>query len=366
MKIIDKLAPPTLALKEDPVGLQVGDPADKVSGVLVTLDVDNAAVKQAEDAGANMIISHHPLIFSPLSSINMQTPGGALIRDIISKRINVFSAHTNLDIVPGGVNSVLAEIFELNNTEILEVTVADPLIKLVVFVPVDYEGIVRDALSNAGAGWIGNYSHCTFHVAGTGTFLPREGADPFIGNEGNLEKVSELRMETIFPESIKERVLEELFQSHPYEEPAYDLYPLKNKPFEGGLGLIGDLKEPLSLKELAGHCAKVLKTRAVRGWGEKDKKVKKVAVCGGSGGSLIKSALRKNADVFISGDFKYHDISFAGAEGLALLDAGHYATEYPIIPRLADYLKAKLTEGGHRVEVLVASRIDERECLIIP
>ncbi len=365
-KVIDELAPPSIALKDDPVGLQVGRFDDEVRGIIITLDVESATVRLAEESGANLIVSHHPLIFSPLSSINYQTPGGALIRDIIAKGFNVYSAHTNLDIAPGGVNSVLAGLFGLKNTEIIEITGHDPLIKLVVFVPEGYEEAVRDAVSEAGAGWIGNYSHCTFQAAGTGTFLPRDGSNPYIGSQGNLEKVSELRLETVFPDSARDRVLGAMLKSHPYEEVAYDLYPLANHGVARGLGLVGELSEISTLKELTARCGELLQTGAVRGWGEKDKKVLRVAVCGGSGGTLIKEAILKKADVFISGDFKYHDISLARSEGLALIDAGHYATEYPIVNRLADYLKDKLAGGGHRIKILATPPADEIKNLIKP
>lgn len=346
MDLMNELAPPHLALGDDPVGLQIGNPGDEVRNIMTVLDVDKETVTEAIKGDANVIISHHPLIFSPLQSINVNQPGGALIREIIQNNMNVFAAHTNLDVAPGGVNDILAGLFELQGTEILEVTGYDSLLKLVAFVPEGFEDRVRDAISDAGAGWIGNYSHCTFQSAGTGTFLPREGTNPFIGKKGELEKVKEFRLETVLPLSVKKPVINALMESHPYEEVAYDLYPLEIEGLPVGLGRTGTLKEPLSLDRFVERCKGILKTDTVHALGDKDLQVRTVALCGGSGGSLIKMAAQRGADVLLSGDFKYHDINLAGSLGLVLIDAGHYRTEYPVVPWLAGYLRDKLQALG--------------------
>lgn len=352
MDMMDELAPRHLALGNDPVGLHIGNPHDEVKNIVTALDVDEDTLKEALRLEANVIISHHPLIFSPLTGIDYSLPGGALIREIIRNNMNVFVAHTNLDVAPRGVNTLLSELLELQDTEILEVTGRDSLLKLVAFVPEGFEDKIRDAISEAGAGWIGNYSHCTFQTAGTGTFLPREGTDPFIGRKGELEKVEEFRLETIFPLSIKKAVINALAESHPYEEVAYDLYPLENEGIPVGLGYVGKLNKSLSLGDLAQKCADKLHADTVHVFGDKQKQVHKVAVCGGSGGSLIQNAAVKGADVFVSGDFKYHDIKTARSMGLSLIDAGHYGTEYPVIPWLARYLQEKLAAGNCRNKIL--------------
>ncbi len=342
MDLMDELAPPHLALENDQVGLQIGSPHDEVKNIITVLDVDNNTLEEALRRGANVIISHHPLLFSPLTSIKYNQPGGSLIREIIQNNMNVFVAHTNLDITPGGVNTLLSKLLGLQNTGIIEVTKHDPLLKLVVFVPEGFVDKVRDAISAVGAGWIGNYSHCSFQTMGTGTFLPGEGTDPFIGKKGELERVKEYRLETVLPLSIKNAVINDLVESHPYEEVAYDLYPLENEGMPLGLGYIGMLNEPLMLSDFAQKCMKILGADTVSVTGDKAKQVQRVAVCGGSGGSILKTASIKGADVFVSGDFKYHDVQLARSLGMALIDAGHYGTEYPIIPWLARYLQDKL------------------------
>ncbi len=346
MNIMDELAPPYLAVENDAIGLQIGDPQAEVKNIITTLDVDEDTIKEARERDANLIISHHPLIFSPLSSIDYSDPKGKLIKEIIHNNMNVFVAHTNLDVTSKGVNDLLCQILDISAEDILTTTYRDDFLKLVVFIPHDYLEKVRESISEAGAGWIGNYSHCTFSIEGTGTFLPLENTSPFQGEKGRLEKVQEYRLETIFPLSLKNSIISALLESHPYEEPAYDLYLLHQQGILRGLGRTGALEVPVTLQELALRCKQSLDTHAVRYWGDANRQIERVALCGGSGGNLISEAYKKGADVLISGDFKYHDVDFAYSIGLALIDAGHYATEYPIVPWLASYLEEKLQERG--------------------
>ncbi len=346
MDLMNDLAPPHLALKNDSIGLQIGHPEEEINNILTTLDVDEQALAAAEKYDANLVVSHHPLIFTPLTAIDYRRPDGNIIKEIIRRRINVFVAHTNLDIAPTGVNNLLCNILDVEKAGVLEITRQENLLKLVVFVPAGYEENLRDGIASAGAGWIGSYSHCTFQSAGTGTFLPLENTEPFIGERGKLEKVDEFRLETVLPASRQKEVKEALLQNHPYEEPAYEFYKLEEAGFPLGLGCWGTLTEPLPLKELARKCRQVLGSDTIRYWGDNDAQAHKIALCGGSGGNLISRALQREADVFISGDFKYHDIQYARSMGLNLIDAGHYGTEYPLVPWLAQYLQDKLRAWG--------------------
>jgi dinuclear metal center YbgI/SA1388 family protein len=235
---IEELAPPALALPGDPVGLQVGDPHAAVQKVLVALELDEAVLEEAVTKEAGLVVTHHPLLFEPLQSVDESAPQNALVAAAIRRRIAVYSAHTNLDIAPRGVNHLLAERLGLaaEGRRVLEVTGYDRLLKLVVFVPAGHEEQLQEALAAAGAGSLGRYSHCSFQVSGTGTFMPLEGSAPFIGRRGRLEQVDEKRLETILPASRRSAVVRALLDVHPYEEPAYDLYPwiLKASPSAWG------------------------------------------------------------------------------------------------------------------------------------
>lgn len=356
---IEELAPPALALPGDPVGLQVGDPHAAVQKVLVALELDEAVLEEAVTKEAGLVVTHHPLLFEPLQSVDESAPQNALVAAAIRRRIAVYSAHTNLDIAPRGVNHLLAERLGLaaEGRRVLEVTGYDRLLKLVVFVPAGHEEQLQEALAAAGAGSLGRYSHCSFQVSGTGTFMPLEGSAPFIGRRGRLEQVDEKRLETILPASRRGAVVRALLDVHPYEEPAYDLYPLdlEGEPF--GLGLIGSLENACTLKDIAGRCRKELGLRSLRCWAPPDRRFSRVALCGGSGGSLIEPAAAGGAELFISGDFRYHDLKKAQAYGLGLIDAGHGGTEQPVVGYLAAYLNSCLQEAGFKTAVAAAETL---------
>ncbi len=350
---LEKLAPLTIAMPGDPVGLQLGSNSAEINKILLALDPDQAAVNEALSIGAELLITHHPLFYQKLSSVNEDLPAGALVADAIRNRLNIYSAHTNYDIAPEGVTYQLAARLGLSadNARVLEVTGSEQLLKLVVFVPSGHEDAVRDALAAAGAGQVGDYSHSTFQVSGCGTFMPGAGANPYIGSRGRLEKIDELRIETILPATRRSAVINKLLEAHPYEEVAYDLYPLDLEGETIGLGLTINLEEAISLKQLINLCRERLNANSLRYWtGSKDS-FKKIAICGGSGGSLIGNAVRQGADLFISGDFRYHDLKQAESSDLALVDAGHDATEWPGIAYLQQYLERKLQGDGYTTEV---------------
>ena len=351
MEAMDKMAPRHLAESWDNVGLLVGNPAQSIAKILVCLDVTEVVVNHAIATGVNLIIAHHPLIFKPLPNLRTDSPQGKLLADILKADIAVFSAHTNLDIASNGVNDVLATRFQLQDLECLTSSYSEKLLKLAVFVPKDYVEVVRKAITTAGAGHIGNYSDCTYHSEGIGAFLPREGSSPFIGEQGKLTYTPEVKLETIMPERISKKVIKAMLKSHPYEAVAYDSYPLINSSEHLGLGRIGKLPSASTLGEFALVAKEVLGVNQVRIVGSLDKKVHKVAVCGGSGASLIKRAAFLGADVLVTGDLKYHEAQDAIALGLAVIDAGHYATELPVVVHLADYLRTCSANGKWNVDI---------------
>lgn len=359
MQFMDTLAPRNRAEEWDNVGLLVGDPGAEVGCVLVSLDVDEAVVDRAITEKADLIIAHHPLIFRPLKSLRFDLPLGSLLRKLVQNNIMVYAAHTNLDCAAMGVNAQLAGRLGLTDVETLKVTGSDRMFKLVTFVPTEHTAAVLNAVSEAGAGWIGNYSHCTFRLLGTGTFLPREGTNPFIGLAGKLEEVEEHRLETIVPENLVDKVIKAMKKSHPYEEVAYDIYPLHQPVSNWGLGAIGRLTSPVSLGAFAQQVKQALGVRVVKLSGDSERLVTKVAVCGGAGASLIHAAAFKGADVLVTGDLKYHEAQEAFALKLALLDAGHFATEQVIVPALANMLRSELERNGEAVNIVAVEKTEE-------
>lgn len=354
---MEELAPSSLARPGDPVGMQLGNPSAHVNTALVALDMDEAALEQAVRLKASLVVTHHPLFYEPLQSLDYSHPQGAIIAAAIRHGISVFCAHSNLDIAPHGVSYLLAELLGLSGSsrKVIEVTGTDRLIKLVVFVPAGHEDDVREALSGAGAGWIGDYSHCTFQSRGSGTFMPLEGTDPYMGSQGRLETVDEFRIETILPASRREAAIRAMIAAHPYEEVAYDLYPLDNRGEEVGLGLVGELGEPLPLEKLLQCISKKLGLGALRYWAPGKKEYKRIALCGGSGGSLVEGAARLGAELFVAGDFRYHDYKKAQSYGMGLVDAGHCGTELPLVGFLERYLRERLSSDGHGTKVVAAA-----------
>ncbi len=363
---IEKLAPKSLALPGDPVGLQVGNLHAGVQKTLVALELDEAVLEEAVNREARLVVTHHPLLFEPMQSLDESDPQSALAAAAIREEIAVYSAHTNLDVAPRGVNHILAERLGLarEGRRVIEITGYDRLLKLVVFVPGGHEKQMLEALAAAGAGSLGHYSHSSFQLSGTGTFMPLEGSAPFIGRRGELEQVAETRLETALPASRREAVVRALLEAHPYEEPAYDFYPLELKGEPLGLGLAGLLESPGTLAEIAGRCRKALGLRSLRCWAPPKRKFSRIAICGGSGGSLIDLAAACGAELFISGDFRYHDLKKAQACGLGLIDAGHGATELPVVAYLAAYLNSRLLEAGFKTAA-AASEIEPARWLLM-
>ncbi len=323
ISLFEQMYPKHLAMEGDKIGLQIGTLNKKISHVLIALDVTMTVVEEAIEKGANLIIAHHPLIFSPLKHIRIDTAYGKIIETCIKHDITIYAAHTNVDIADGGVNDFLAEALELEQVETLVTTFEEPLKKLVVFIPRSHEEEVRTAITNAGAGFIGEYSHCTYRGDGIGTFMPQDGTNPFIGSQGSLEEVEEIRLETILPASLQKSVLKAMFEAHPYEEVAYDIYSVDNKGAAYGLGRIGVLKEGMTLQQFAEYVKEKLEVAGVRLIGNPIDTIKKVAVLGGDGNKYFRSAKFAGADVYVTGDIYYHTAHDAIMEGLNMIDPGH-------------------------------------------
>lgn len=322
---MEQLAPKSMAVPDDRIGLQLGTLNKKVSGVLVSLDVTEEVVDEAIRLEAELIIAHHAIIYRPLPHLQTDTPAGKLMEKLIKHDIAVYISHTNYDVAPGGMNDLMADRLQLTEVEVLEKLQQERLQKLVVFVPVSHADSVRMAILDAGAGHIGAYSHCSFSQPGTGTFQPQEGTNPFIGESGKLESVEEVRIETIVPKSRRSRVLQAMFKAHPYEEVAYDLYPVDLEGTAYGLGRVGKLPAPLTLQAFAEQVKKAFDVPHVRVVGSPEREVKKIAVLGGSGSRYVRHALFHGADVLVTGDIDYHTAHDALAAGMAIIDPGHNA-----------------------------------------
>ena len=346
--VVDRLAPFDLAEPWDHVGLQVGSPGDEVRGVLVALEVDDAALDEARRQGCDLLLVHHPLIFDPLERLSDDTEAGRLALRAARDGAAVIAAHTNLDKAHGGIADVLAELLGLEAAAPLAPAAADAL-KLVGFVPADDADLVRKALFAAGAGVIGEYEHCSWAVEGQGTFFGLEGSDPTLGQAGRDMAVSELRLEVVFPRRLKRRVTGAYVAAHPYEEPAYDLYPVENEVATLGLGRLGVLAAAQPLAAFAADVAAVLRLPSLRFVGEGARPVRRVAVLPGSGAEAISRGVAQVADVLVTGDVKYHEARVAQAQGLALVDAPHGVTEQEAVLRWAQTLADALGAGA-RVE----------------
>lgn len=348
---MEQWAPQSLAYDWDPVGLQVGSYKELVKNILVTLDVDLRVVKEAIGKNVNLIIAHHPLMFNAIQSINTDQTQGKILQKLLANDITVYAAHTNLDIAEGGVNDVLADLLELENKRPLADIQEEALYKIVVFVPESHVEKVRHALSSGGAGHIGNYSHCTFQTKGEGTFKPLEGTNPFIGTQGKIEYVPEYKIESIVPKHKLDQAIQKMISAHPYEEVAYDIYPLDNKGKKHGLGRIGHLKESMSLEQLIKTVKEAYQLDTLRFTGDLQQTINRVAVVGGSGQKYIQIAKQKDADVLITGDVTYHQAQIADEIGIAIIDAGHYI-ERLALKSIQQYLQKKI--AGHLIQVHVS------------
>lgn len=329
----EKIVPPALAWKGDNVGLQIGKPKKTISNVLLALDVTMDVVEEAIAKQANVIITHHPLLFHPLKHITPNTRIGAIALKIIENNISLYAAHTNLDSVKAGVNFELGKKLKLKNLRILA-PLKESLTKIVVFVPRTYVERVAEAMHAAGAGMFSRYDMCSFQTEGLGTFRGMNDASPFIGKKGVLEKVEEVKIEMLCETWKVSAALRAMLNAHPYEEVAYDVYPLNNANTEYGLGAVGNFERAISFTSFLQHTSQLLGTKFLRYAAPKKKRaIKTVAVCGGSGAEFIHNAIAEQADAFITSDLKYHTFQ-EFEDRILLVDAGHFETEHIVLHSL--------------------------------
>ena len=356
-RIIESIAPKAIALPGDPVGLQCGEPNHPVSRLMLALDATLGTVTQAVELKANLLVTHHPLLFEPLTQDNILEPAGRAIARAIREDLAVYSAHTNLDASPHGINSSFASLLDLHDRRFLNTNGPDSF-KVVVFVPGKDLENVRSAAVEAGAGKIGDYSGCSFGVEGVGTFRPEEGATPAIGQPGRSEKVPEVRLEMTVQSETLAAVLSCVRRVHPYEEPAIDIYPTMTGIPVGGFGIVGLLPRQLTVGQVSARIGASLKAGSVRLVGKKGARIKSVAVCAGSGASLLDAAVAARADLYITGDMKYHDARKAEDAGIQVLDVGHFAPEKYGFHRFGELFERKLAEQGLKVEITLAREKD--------
>lgn len=354
IKFIENWAPKEAAWAKDNPGLQVGSPDAEVKNIFLCLELSGQALKEAIKKKCNFVFTHHPLIFNPIKRIDLTNDKtSALISQIIKNDLTLYSAHTNLDFTKDGVSFQLAHTLKLQNIRFLEQSESNQM-KLVVFVPADKADDVASAVFNAGGGVIGEYENCSFRMLGTGTFRGSEKSDPAIGEAGKFETVNETRIEFLLNKWDAKKVISAMIKVHPYEEPAYDLQPVDNKNTNFGFGAIGDLPKPLDEHEFLKHVKTSLNAQNLRFTKGKTKKIKSVALCGGSGSEMLHSAIAGGADAFVTADVKYH--AFQDAEDkILLIDAGHYETEFPVLKEVKKRLEEFLKSNGNNNKVYIYS-----------
>ncbi len=325
VSFFNEIAPGKLQEAYDNSGLLIGENDSEISKALISLDITTEVIEEAINKKCNLIIAHHPLIFKPIKKLTGSNLTEKLVIKVIKNDIAIYAIHTNLDNISGGVNDILAKKLNIKNTQILAPS-ASKLNKLVCFCPKQYSDKVKSAMFNAGAGHIGNYDNCSFDIEGSGSFRALENTNPFVGKKGEIHHESEIRIETVVPDFMIGQVIKNMINAHPYEEVAYDIYPLENKSLLTGAGMIGELEEEMDLIDFLLGVKQKLKASYIKHNQLLDKKVKKIAICGGSGNFLINSAYNQKADVFITGDIKYHDY-FEHQGEMTIVDAGHFETE---------------------------------------
>lgn len=355
--VLDARYPPSTAESWDAVGLTVGDPTAVVRRVLFAVDPVLPVVEEAAGLGADLLVTHHPLLLRGVHSVAATTPQGRIVHALVSAEVALYSAHTNADVARPGVSDALAAAVGLVDTRPLAPLPAGPLDKVVVFVPHAHTDAVLAAMSDAGAGHIGDYDSCAYLVEGTGQFRALPGADPHVGVVGRLERVAEQRVEMVLPRSRRAAVVAALRAVHPYEEPAFDVLELADLAGGTGLGRVGELPEPRPLHDVAAAVAAALPAteHGVRVAGDAQRMVRTLAVCGGSGDSLLAAADRAGADAFLTADLKHHRaLDHLSAGGCALLDVAHWASEWPWLAPAAAALTADLAARGTTVETRVS------------
>jgi dinuclear metal center YbgI/SA1388 family protein len=338
IEIMERWAPSGLAEDWDNTGLLCGSPDDEVKSVVIALDVTMETIELALKNGASMIVSHHPPLFRPLSSLSGNDLSTKVIRMAVQENIALFASHTNLDQAPDGVSQALAEKLGLSDIHPLVRGNGD-LFKFVTFCPPEYTDNIRSAAGEAGTGVIGKYTHCSFTSRGTGTYIPSADAEPFQGTHDRLERADEDRIEMVVPAVFVSEVIKQVKSVHPYEEMAYDIIPLHAKEPSFGYGAAGNLSAPMTLPDFIDHVCSSLGIDAVSYSSGSNNKIGRVAVMGGSGADYIPSAVRDGADAYVSGEIGHHDY-MEYHNSIAIVDATHRATELPVLEKIKTHLES--------------------------
>ncbi len=359
IKLLEELAPLKYAEDWDNPGLFAGRAEKDIHKIMVALDPSETVISQAVEQNVDMLITHHPMIFKPIKKISTQNFIGRKLVKLIQNDISYYAMHTNFDCAMMALEA--GRRLGLKNIRVLESVYEEKLYKIAVFVPESQADKVRQAMTKEGAGFIGKYSDCTFNTEGFGTFLPREGTDPFIGKKGELSKVHEVKIETIVEESKKESIINAMLKVHPYEEPAYDIYPLASSMQGVGLGCFGYLNQYVSAENLAERVKQAFHIPYVTYTGDPEDKIACVALCPGSGKSVIDSAISCHADVFITGDIDHHTAYDAKEQGLFLMDAGHFGTEHFMAEFVKNYLKEKIAQMDFNMQCMDINIITAEE-----
>lgn len=330
-----------LSLQEDydNSGLIYGHPADDIQKVLISVDCTEEVIDEAIKENCNMVVSHHPLIFGGLKKITGKNFVERTLIKAIKNNIAIYAAHTSLDNCFGGVNFKIAKKMGLNNVKILK-PMQDKLLKIVVFCPVEHADEVRLAMFHAGAGTIGDYDYCSFNAEGLGSFKAGEESNPFVGKKGEVHFEKELRVETILPSYLLKDVIEAMINAHPYEEVAYDVYPLANEFYRAGSGITGELEQEMEVQVFFENIKKIFQIPVIKHTKSTKTSIKKVSLCGGAGSFLLKDAISSGADIFMTGDIKYHQY-FDASEKIILADIGHYESEQFTTELLFDVIREK-------------------------
>ena len=345
--ILDTIAPFFLQENYDNSGVQFADLEEKVQRALLCLDVTGETIQEATEKKCNVIIAHHPLFFLPLNRITKQN--NPIVYQLLYNRLNLIAFHTNFDLAENGLNDYFGKLLGLKKIDCLEES-AEKTLKLAVYVPAQYHEKLLEALFQAGAGNIGHYSETSFSASGKGSFKPLEGTKPFIGKTGERKSVLETKIETVFQERDLNRVIDAIYQNHPYEEPAYDIYHLKTNS-KTGIGLLAQLPSGQKLTDICQKIKDDLGIPYLRVVQTAKQKIGTIALCTGSGGSLLEQAIQKKADLFITGDIKHHEALRARETGLNIIDIEHFYTERYFVPAL----KERLVGAGFPKKLLLAS-----------
>ncbi len=336
---LEELAPPGLQESYDNSGLLVGDPLQSITGVLICLDSTEAIIDEAVGKGCNLVVAHHPIIFSGLKRITGKNYIERTVIKAIRNEVAIYAIHTNLDNVQHGVNGKIAEKLGLKNLRVLSPKGGE-LLKLEVFVPIGQAEDIRRAVFDAGGGHIGNYDECSFSSKGDGTFRPLHGANPALGEMGERHTESEFNLSFLVPKWLKTKVHAAMVKAHPYEEVAHQWIALQNNHQEVGSGMVGELAEPIEVADFLERVKGTMRVSMLRHTKPVSKHVKRIAVCGGSGSFLLNDAIAAGADVFVTADFKYHQF-FDADNRIVIADIGHFESEQFTIELLGDWFKQK-------------------------